>query len=136
MNFKIIATVIAVAYCCIYSTACFSQKSAPAAVREAFSKKFPGVSDVDWGKENPTEWEAEFKQNGLDMSANFRADGTWLETETEIKVSDLPAPVQAALKGKKVKEAARIERADGSTVFEAEVGKKDLLFDASGKPLN
>lgn len=136
MNFKIMATVATVALCCICGTACFSQKSAPAAVREAFSKKFPGVSDVDWGKENAQEWEAEFDQNGKDMSANFRADGTWLETETEIQVADLPSPVQAVLQGKKVKEAARIERADGTTVFEAEVGKKDLLFDAAGKQLN
>lgn len=136
MNFKILATVATVALCCICGTSCFSQKSAPAAVREAFSKKFPGVSDVDWGKENSQEWEAEFEQTGKDMSANFRADGTWLETETEIQVADLPASVQAALKGKKVKEAARIERADGSTVFEAEVGRKDLLFDLAGKSLN
>lgn len=135
MNFKIMATVATVALCCVCGTACFSQKSAPTAVREAFSKKFPGVSDVDWDKENAQEWEAEFEQNGSEISANFRADGTWLETETEVQFADLPAPVQAALKGKKVKEAARIERADGSTVFEAEVGRKDWLFDAAGKPL-
>lgn len=136
MNFKIMATVATVALCCIGGTNCFSQKSAPAVVREAFSNKFPGVLDVDWGKENANEWEAEFEQNCMDLSANFRADGTWLETETEINVADLPAPVQAALQGKKVKEAARIERADGTTVFEAEVGRKDWLFDATGKPLN
>lgn len=136
MNIKIMAAVATVALCGVFSTACFSQKSAPAAVREAFSKKFPGVSDADWDKENAQEWEAEFEQNGKDISANFRADGTWLETETEIQFADLPAPVQATLKGKKVKEAARIERADGSTVFEAEVGRKDLLFDSAGKPLN
>lgn len=136
MNFKIISTVATVALCCVCGTACFSQKSVPKAVREAFSKKFPGVSDVDWGKEKNGEWEAEFEIGKVETTANFSADGTWLETETEIPVADLPAPVRAALQGKKIKEAARIERADGSTVFEAEVGRKDLLFDSAGKPLN
>lgn len=136
MHFNILATAATVAFCCLSGTFCFSQNSVPTAVREAFSQKFPGVSDVDWEKENNREWEAEFEQNGIDMSANFSADGAWLETETPIKVAELPAPVQAALKGKKVKEAARIERADGTTLFEAEVRKKDLLFDQAGKQLN
>lgn len=136
MYIKITTTLVTVLLCCLNGTACFSQKSAPAAVREAFSKKFPNVSDVDWGKENANEWEAEFEQNGSETSANFRTDGAWLETEVEIQVADLPVPVQSALKGKKIKEAARIERADGSTVFEAEVRKKDWLFDAAGKRLN
>ena len=124
------------AFFCIGRTVCLAQKTDPSAVHEAFSKKFPGVSAVEWDKENAREWEAEFEQNGKQLSANFRTDGAWLETETEILVSELPASVQAALKGKKVKEAARIERADGSTVFEAEVRRKDWLFDASGKRLN
>lgn len=136
MYFKITTTSVTILLYCFNGTACFSQKSAPAAVREAFSKKFPNVSDVDWGKENANEWEAEFEQNGSAISANFRADGAWLETEVEIQIADLPKPVQSALKGKKVKEAARIERADGSTIFEAEVRRKDWLFDAGGKRLN
>ena len=53
-----------------------------------------------------------------------------------MNVADLPAPVQASLKGKKVSEASKILRADGSTVYEAEVKHKDLLFDASGKMLS
>lgn len=113
-----------------------AQKTPPQAVVAAFNQKFPGVKKVGWDKEKNGEWEAEFEQNEVDMSANFSADGKWLETETEIKVTDLPAPVQAALKGKKIKEAARIQKADGTTVYEAEVRRKDLLFDADGKQLN
>ena len=109
----------------------------PQAVLAAFQQKFPDATDVEWSKEKKHEWEAEFEMPGVhEMSANFSADGRWLETETEIKFSELPAPVQAVLRGKKVREAARIERADGSTVFGAEVKRRDLLFDASGKRLN
>ena len=108
----------------------------PEVVLAAFKQKFPNAQDVDWSKEKNGEWEAEFEMPGSnEMSANFSADGRWLETETEIAFSELPAPVIAALQGKKVKEAARIEKADGSTVYEAEVKRKDLIFDASGKML-
>ncbi len=116
-------------------TASAQQKTPPAAVVAAFNQKFTNVKDVDWGMEKNGEWEAEFDQNQAEMSANFSADGKWLETETDIKVADLPAPVRTALKGKKIKEAARIQRADGSTVYEAEVRHKDRLFDASGKQI-
>ena len=68
----------------------------------------------------------------VEMSAVFAADGKWLETEQEIKKSELPAPVLAKLTGKKVKEASKITRADGSVVYEAEVKRNDLLFDAAG----
>ena len=113
-----------------------AQKTPPQAVLTAFNQKFSNVKEVEWGQEKNGEWEAELEQGGVDMSANFNAAGQWLETETEIKITDLPAPVQAALTGKKVKEAAKIMRADGSTVYEAEVKHKDLLFDASGKLLS
>ncbi len=109
----------------------------PQAVLAAFQQKFPNAQDVDWSKEKNGEWEAEFELTGSqEMSANFSADGRWLETETEIAFSELPAPIRTALQGKKVNEAARIEKADGSTVYEAEVKRKDLIFDASGKMLN
>jgi len=113
-----------------------AQKTPPAAAVTAFNQRFQNVQKIDWGKEKNGEWEAEFKQGGAEMSANFSAEGKWLETETEIKIADLPAAVQAAVKGEKVKEASKILRADGSTVYEAEVKGKDLIYDASGKLLS
>lgn len=124
------------AICLGVGFAACAQKTPPAAVVTTFNQKFQNVKELEWGQEKNGEWEAEFDQNGAEMSANFSADGKWLETETEIKVADLPAPVQAALKGEKVKEAAKILRADGSTVYEAEVKHDDLIFDASGKMLS
>ena len=112
-------------------------KNPPQVVLAAFQQKFPNAQDVDWSKEKNGDWEAEFELPGSnEMSANFSPDGRWLETETEIAFSELPAPVIAALKGKKVKETARVEKADGSTVYEAEVKRKDLIFDVSGNRLD
>lgn len=114
----------------------YAQKTPPAAVVTAFHQKFQKVQDLEWEKEKNGVWEAEFEQGGGEISAAFSADGQWLETETEVALTDLPVPVQVALKGKKVKESAKILRADGSTVYEAEVKRKDLIYDAGGKMLS
>ncbi len=123
---------LALAFGCTAS----AKSTPPEAVLKAFQQKFSGATDVEWEKESKTEWEAEFKLKGASMSANFANDGQWLETETEIALTELPAPVQAALKGKKVKETARIEKPGGVLQYEAEVKRKDWMFDASGKRLN
>ena len=42
----------------------------------------PAATDVKWGKESAKEYEAEFRLNGNNVSANFGSDGAWVETET------------------------------------------------------
>ena len=112
-----------------------AQKDLPAVVKKAFEQKFPNADDVEWDKEKDGNWEVEFEIGDEESTAVFTPDGKWLETETEIALDDLPAPVRSAVQGKKIKEVARIQRADGSTVYEVQVGKKDLIYDAQGKLL-
>ena len=69
----------------------------PQKVKEAFTKKFPTVKKVKWEKETATEWEAEFKMNKVEYSANFLEDGSWRETEHEIKEKDIPKNVKSTL---------------------------------------
>lgn len=106
----------------------------PAAVKTAFAKKYPD-QPVKWEKENG-QFEAGFKQNGKNSSALFTADGTMIESEMEIKVAELPAPVLAYVKthykGAVVKEGAKITKADGTVNYEAEVNSKDVIFDEKG----
>lgn len=69
----------------------------PVAVQKAFAQKFPGAEAVSWGKENATEYEAEFKWNNTSVSANFKTNGDWVETETVIPVTELPKAVTDAI---------------------------------------
>lgn len=114
----------------------------PQKVKEEFGKKFPNAQKVKWDKENDTEWEAEFKMNGKEYSANFTNDGTWKETEQEIKVSELPDAVKKTLEkefaGYKIEEAEISETPQG-TFYEVEVekGKQEfeVLLSKDGKVL-
>lgn len=107
----------------------------PVAVKAAFEKQYPGAT-AKWEKEAGN-YEVNFKQNGSTMSALFDANGTMKESEMDIKVADLPATVQAYIKehykGKTVKEAAIITKADGAVNYEAEINGKDVIFDSNGK---
>ncbi len=108
----------------------------PAAVKEAFAKKYPKITSVKWEMEDG-EYEASFKQDGKSMSTLQDSNGNITETEVDIKVADLPASVTSYVKqhykGKAIKEGARITKANGEINYEAEVGGTDLIFDANGK---
>ena len=110
-------------------------QNVPAPVKESFEKKFPNTVVKKWDKEDGG-YEANFTSNGKTMSATFDASGNWKETETDIKVSELPAAVSSYIKtnydGATIKEAAITETAKGK-MYEAEVKGKDLLFDMQGK---
>lgn len=119
------------------STGVFAQKIAsekvPVAVKQAFEKAYPTAQKAHWDKEGK-DFEASFEQGKEELSVVFDAKGQVLEVEKTVEFSALPAAVQTALKGKKVKEAAMITKG-GKTIYEAEVGMKDLMFDADGKAI-
>ena len=120
----------------VVAQATFAQKSkVPQVVQSAFATAYPNAIDVDWEKEDGN-YEAEFDTaSGQEMSVLFSADGRLLETEVPIAFSELPKAAQEALKGKKVKETAKITNAKGVVSYEAEVRRKDLMFDAQGNPV-
>ena len=107
----------------------------PAAVTTAFSKQFPAGKVEKWEKENGN-YEAEFDNGKVETSVLYSSTGTLMETEIEIKTSELPKAatdyVAKNLTGKKVKEASKITDAKGSVTYEAEVDEVDYIFDAKG----
>ena len=117
-----------------------SAQKAPVAVEKAFANRFPNVKEVKYDKEGNGEFEASFKVNGLKMSANFKATGDWVETESEIPAASLPSPVTAAIKKahpkSKIVGAAKIETAANGTRYEAYLKrgllKAEVLYDENG----
>ncbi len=111
----------------------------PSAVKTAFNEKFPNATSVKWEKENETEWEAEFKLNDVEYSANFSNDGIWKETEHEVVIGELPDVIKNVLEnqydGYTIKGAEIIETPTLSG-FEVEIkkGKEtlEIMINADG----
>jgi len=131
---------IALVLVCAFATG-FTQVKPPVTVTTAFSQKFPKVTKVQWDKENAHEYEAEFKLNGANYSANFTDKGEWVETESPVLFTQLPEKVQAAFnashKGATVKAISKIEPSKGVTKYEVEIkqGSKtvELFYTAEGR---
>jgi hypothetical protein len=111
-----------------------NEKDIPVPVKTAFNSKFPRATAIKWGKENAKEYEAEFTFNNNAVSANFKLDGSWVETETTIPVSELPAAVTDAVNtkypGAVYGRTERIEKPGGKTLYEVNItvnGKKKEL---------
>ncbi len=121
----------------------FAQKSkgqnVPQVIKTALSQKFPNAKEVKWDKEGKN-FEASFDLDDVDNSVLFSQDGKIVETEVEIKVSQLPKNALQYLnnnyKNQKVKEAARIVTEKGNVIYEAEIKGEDLFFDENGNLTN
>lgn len=97
-------------------------------VEKSFSDKFPNAQEVEWEKENDKEWEAEFKVNARSYSANFDLDGNWIETEYEIKSSEVPKIVLDSLKTNFKKytiEQIELSETSSGAVYEFEIESND-----------
>jgi hypothetical protein len=115
-------------------------KDVPASVKATFSQKFSKATDVKWGKEGKTEWEAEFKLDGKAHSANFDLKGAWIESEYAITASEIPAAVKTVIDkdyaGYKMKVSEVSETTKGKVyefTFVKEKVKKDVALDVNGK---
>lgn len=108
-----------------------SSKKVPAQVKSAFEKSHSTITKIKWEMEGQN-YEAGFSLKGIKTAEVYTPGGKLIEAETSIKLSEFPALVQAKLKGLKITETAKIVKADGTVVYEAEVKGKDLLFDANG----
>ncbi|MBC7525271.1 MAG: PepSY-like domain-containing protein [Flavobacterium sp.] len=110
-------------------------KDVPASIKAGFKKAHPNAKNLKWIKEGTT-FESEFTENGGERSATFDDSGLLLESEKNIKIASLPAPVAKYVadnhKGKKITEASKIKDRKGVVTYEAEVNGMDLIFDAKG----
>jgi hypothetical protein len=104
----------------------------PQKVTDAFTQKYSAATNVKWEKEKAY-YEASFNYQSQKMSALYNSSGDQMETETAISIETLSPAIRkyASSKGR-ITEAARIIKADGTVLYEAEVNHTDLLFDDNG----
>lgn len=108
----------------------------PLSVKTAFSQKYPAATKVTWEKEK-NNYEANWGgKSGEDNSVQFTPSGTFIEALQVIPVSLLPTAliiyVRQHYNGAKITEAGRVTNANGKITYEAEVKKKDIVFDEKG----
>ena len=118
----------------------FAQKlleaDVPTPVKTAFQKNFPQAEVEMWEKEG-VNYEVEFKMNKSMQSVLLDAQGSIIETEIEIEISQLPNGVldyiKVNYKRQSVREAAKVTDTKGTVTYEAEIKGMDLLFDSNCK---
>jgi len=112
------------------------ESEVPLVIYEAFKKAHSNAKEVKWEKE-AANYEVEFEVGETEQSIVYDASGTLLETEVEIKESELPTAVKAYISknysAAKIKESARVTDGKGTTTYEAEIKGMDLIFDSTGK---
>jgi hypothetical protein len=109
----------------------------PAPVKAALEKKYPTAKQVTWETEKGN-YEANWGgKSGEDHSVLFTPAGEFIEVVQAIKINQLPKGVSEYVKthykGAKITEAGRVTDAKGKVTYEAEVLKKDIVFDEKGK---
>jgi hypothetical protein len=113
-------------------------KDVPGMVKDNFKTNYSKAKNVKWTKEK-TNFEASFRSGEKQLSVNFDDKGNIIETETAIKVSELPIAVRNSISKNysnyKITEAAKID-SKGIITFEAEVTKgkhkMDLIYNEQG----
>ncbi len=113
-------------------------KKLPSAVNNRFSSLYPNVTDNEWGKVNLDNYETEFVYKEELYSVLFDTKGLVLETFQQIKLTDLPAPVNEYITNnyawKKILLASKVTDGRGKLTYRVTLGIDDikLIFDYQG----
>ncbi|UZO81132.1 PepSY-like domain-containing protein [Aquimarina sp. ERC-38] len=121
-----------------------AQEKVPEAVQVAFEGKYPGENDPDWEVDAHGNYESHFKINGIKLRADFKPDGTWIETEQSIKKKELPKVVQKKIEelysDEEITEIEKVDHYQKGVFYNIEFkqkGKnKDVEMTADGRFLN
>lgn len=113
----------------------------PKAVIEAFEAKYPNEKSPSWSVDSHGYFEAKFKKDGESFRADFDKSGSWIETENDMKFSDLPEAVQNIIKAQFDKDdISEIEGVDHPTKgrfydieFKQKGKNRDVEINAAGE---
>ncbi|MBT8296160.1 MAG: PepSY-like domain-containing protein [Gramella sp.] len=120
------------------------EEKVPESVKKSFRQKYPGENDPDWEKDDHGYWESHFKIDGEKYRADFNADGSWVETENDIKKENLPEAIKRVIKEKysdlEITEVEHVTHAKKGEFYDVEFKKKeknmDVMFRADGTEID
>ncbi len=121
-------------------SSCSNDSTPSTAVTSSFEKMFPTATKVTWEKEDKNEWESEFLLDGNKVEAKFAEDGTWVKTERDIQIADLPKAVADSIKMQyldwEITEAEKNESTKHGIIYKADLKKglmkKDVKYTENG----
>jgi hypothetical protein len=102
----------------------------PSEVTDAFKAKYPSATNVEW-KDNVSNFEAEFKMNDAECTAQFSSKGEWKESTKKMSFDALPAAVKDGFKKSKYNDwktgsVRMIEENDKKTLYKIYAEKKGV----------
>jgi len=123
---------IAIAFCVACMSYAQAQKisadEVSSIIIDNFNKQFPQAEKSKWEIEEKN-YEVEFQLGKNKYSAKYNAKGEWLETEQEIKSSDLPDAVKKAIEkefGKvEIEDVEKVSLPDNVLVYELEIEQNE-----------
>lgn len=120
-----------------------TSQEAPQAVQDNFNAMYPGEDDPNWHVDAHGYHEAHFKQNGIKYRADYYKDGRWYETETSIKVKELPKAIRKEIKKQfshlEISEVEKVQHHSKGLFYDVEFKRKgknkDIEFRENGSIL-
>ncbi|PKL78951.1 MAG: hypothetical protein CVV25_09600 [Ignavibacteriae bacterium HGW-Ignavibacteriae-4] len=129
-------TIVCVVLFVILSTQVWAHPNSnvPDIVKSSFAKKYQDATDIEWEQDDDEEgdnWEVEYEIKSKEYSSLFDKNGKWIQTETEINISDLPSNAKATITKKfknfKIIEVESLEDTSGNFyVIKIKNGKTEM----------
>lgn len=128
----------------VYNSANAQVRKLPAVVTEAFKKKYPNATNVEW-HDKLTLFMATFDMDNEHYESRFSNKGVWQNTESELKTEELPAPIKDGYDKSKYAEwkmnsITKVELPGDKVQYrivaeKTDIQKKNLLFSSAGQLL-
>ncbi|WP_207512402.1 PepSY-like domain-containing protein [Longitalea luteola] len=129
----------------LYSTVDAQVRKVPAEVTEAFRRKYPMATNLEW-RDRLSGFTASFDLDNVHYEAKFTNKGDWQNTENKIPESELSPAIKDGFQKSKyaeewtIKEAYKIALREARTQYRLEIQKNDiqkkhLYFDSTGRLL-
>ena len=117
------------------------QRRVPEQIETAFKKLHPKATILKWNDEPPI-WEAKYQEETEHGAVSFNENSEVVETELVIAESELqnlpsiPKYIKENYPTEIIKGCEKIDKQNGTTIYEIQITGKELLFDHTGKFLS